>query len=55
MTKFQNELQCLINRHSQENLSDTPDHILAQYIQRSLDAFNEATKARETWYGRPIE
>lgn len=49
---FQDELQRLINRHSQENNSGTPDFILAQYIQNSLNAFNLAVNEREKWYGR---
>lgn len=42
---FQNELQALLNKHSLENDSDTPDYILATYLGRCLDAFSEAT----TW------
>ncbi len=49
---FRNELQSLINSHSLENGSDTPDFILAQYIGECLEAFDKATKAREKWYGR---
>ena len=52
MSNFLNELQDLINRHSMENPSDTPDYILAQYLQDCLDAFARATKQREAWYGR---
>ena len=43
---FRYELQELINRHSQENGSDTPDHILAGYLCACLDAFDHATTAR---------
>lgn len=49
---FQNELTKLINRYSQENNSGTPDFVLAQYIQNSLNAFNLAVNEREKWYGR---
>jgi hypothetical protein len=51
--EFAKELESLINRHSQENDSDTPDFILAGYLRDCLSAWNEATKARERWYGRP--
>lgn len=49
---FQKELQHLINRHSQENASNTPDFILAQYLVSCLLALNLAVQQRETWYGR---
>jgi hypothetical protein len=54
LTNFQRELRILINAHSQENESGTPDFILAQYLKRSLDAFNDAVQSREVWYGRRI-
>ena len=49
---FEKELESLINKYSLENLSDTPDFILAEYIQNSLIAFNKAVNHREMWYGR---
>lgn len=49
---FAQELEALINRHSKENASNTPDFILAQYMMASLGAFNMAVQQRETWYGR---
>ena len=52
MKTFDQELRELINRHSKENASNTPDFILAQYIESSLTAFETATQQRETWYGR---
>ena len=55
MSEFRKELEELVNKHSQENLSNTPDWILAQYILKSLDAFNQATNQRERWYGREEE
>lgn len=48
---FQRELQQLINRHSMENLSNTPDMVLAAYLQSCLDAFNAAVQQRDNWYG----
>lgn len=41
----------LLNRFSCENVSDTPDHILAGYVANSLKAFNEAVRQRDEWYG----
>jgi len=49
---FKTKLQTLINQYSMENDSNTPDYILAEYIENCLHAFNKATQQRETWYGR---
>ena len=49
---FQDELEELINRYCQENESNTPDFILAEYMKKCLDAFNESVHRREAWYGR---
>ena len=50
MGNFQDELKSLINRHSEENESDTPDFILAQYLCLCLDGFNKATRRRDQWH-----
>lgn len=50
--EFVDQLCDLLNRHSQENASNTPDFILAQYLVACLAAWNTATQQRETWYGR---
>lgn len=52
-TQLQKELSELLNRHSEENRSDTPDFILAAYLINCLNAYNSAVNAREKWYGRP--
>ena len=46
------ELEIVINRHSAENGSDTPDFILAHYLMMCLDAFDATINWREQWYGR---
>lgn len=51
-TSFTNELKKLINRYSEENRSNTPDFILANYLVACLDAFNASAQAREKWYSR---
>ena len=48
---IEKELEHLINKHSQERASNTPDFILAQYLQECLATFANATKARDKWYG----
>lgn len=49
---FTEELTQVINRYSEENNSNTPDFILAEYMRNALDSFNIAVQAREKWYGR---
>lgn len=49
---FRKEIETIINTHSLENGSDTPDYILAQYLLSCLLAFDEAVKCREVWHGR---
>ena len=51
-TSFGKALEDLINKYSMENGSDTPDFILANYLEKSLEVFDETMKLRETWYGR---
>ena len=50
---FESELAHLLNRYSQENASNTPDWILAQYLLGCLTAWEAAIQQREEWYGRP--
>ena len=52
-TGFEIELASLLNRHSQENASDTPDFILAKYLTDCLEAWNRATVRRTAWYEPP--
>ena len=51
-TQFSQRLQRLLNAHSQENASNTPDFILAQYLLGCLAAWNTGVQQRDTWYGR---
>lgn len=51
---LERELASLLNKHSAENGSNTPDFILAEYMMNALRAFERATKDREAWYGRPL-
>jgi hypothetical protein len=50
---FREEMMQLINKHSKENGSNTPDLILASYLLDCLTAFDRAVQDREAWYGRP--
>ena len=47
---FRKELASLINKFSKENYSDTPDFILAQYLDACLIAFSDAVMRRTEWY-----
>ena len=53
METFENALISLINRFSLENGSDTPDFILAGYLQRCLDNWNQTMRERKEWYTDP--
>jgi hypothetical protein len=48
---FEGDLRELINRHSLENSSDTPDYILAQYIAGCVTTFNNVVRQRDAWHG----
>jgi hypothetical protein len=48
---LRDELRDAINRVSAENGSNTPDLILANFLQEVLEAFDEAVRGRDLWYG----
>ena len=52
MSTLREDLAGLLNKHSAENGSNTPDFILASFLMTCLTAFDLASKAREKWYGR---
>lgn len=52
MSDFERLLAGLLNAHSMENASNTPDFILAQYLKGCLETFVTAIQQRENWYGR---
>lgn len=45
---LEKDLTDVLNKHSAENDSDTPDYILAKYLIRCLAAYNSAVKERGT-------
>ena len=51
---FRRDLERVLNRHSIENGSDTPDFILAEYVKACVEAFDQAVRVREKWYGRKV-
>ncbi len=52
--EFERDLKNLLNKHSMENDSNTPDFILAKYLSGCLEVFNTTIHARELWYGRKV-
>lgn len=47
-SEFLRELTALINKHSMENQSNTPDFVLAKYLVGCLDNFAIATAGRDS-------
>ena len=47
---FDRDLSDLINHHSLENQSDTPDFILSLFLKDCLEAFERATVKRHLWH-----
>ena len=43
-----------INMFSRENVSNTPDFILAGFLMSCLSAFEQCSNARENWYGKHL-
>jgi len=51
INEFKKELEQLINCHSLENESDTPDFILAEFMVDCMLSVNKMVKRRDEWYG----
>lgn len=45
------QLAFVINHASLENGSNTPDYILAKYLQGCLAIFDSTVRERDRWYG----
>lgn len=52
MDSFERRLEALINEFSRENESNTPDFILARYMNECFSAFVRATNRRDSWFNR---
>lgn len=52
MVRISVEFARVVNCNSLENRSNTPDHVLGEFLQDCLAAFDRATNSREKWYGR---
>lgn len=51
MDSFEDELRKLLNLFSMEARSNTPDYVLAEFMLKCLDAFDEAVVTRTAWHG----
>ena len=52
---FIEELTELVEKHSIKNGSDTPDHIIVDYLVTCLEVFDEIIIKREEHYGRYLQ
>lgn len=52
---FEEDIRAVINRHSTEAPSGTPDFILAELLTNTLKSFNEAVTKRADWRGESCE
>lgn len=52
---LEHEITIALNRASAENRSNTPDHVLAEFLINCLAAWNVGVKAREQWYKRDVK
>lgn len=50
-SSFEDALRNLINNYCKENDSNTPDFILAKYVERQLDTLTTLILERDKWYG----
>lgn len=52
MINLEKSIRELLNKCSRENMSNTPDFILAEYIMGCLELFEHTTNKRQQWYGQ---
>lgn len=49
-SEFRSELKQLLNSRSMENCSNTPDFLLADYLNDCLATWDKCTIARDKWF-----
>ncbi len=52
---LEKELMELLNRHSVENASNTPDFILVHFLMTCLVAWNQNTRQRDLWFAARLD
>ena len=55
MSELAEEFAKVINRSSRENISNTPDFIIGEFLESVLVALEEAINKRDSWYGKKLE
>ena len=46
------EIANILNCHSRENTSNTPDYVLAEFMVSALESFESSVCVREVFHGR---
>ncbi len=54
-SELRNGFAGVINQHSGENGSNTPDFLLADYLVDCMEAFERVLHARADWYGKDLD
>ena len=52
---FKKDLTYLINKHSLENDSNTPDFVLAEYLVGCLESYNKSIKLKDGFYNKSTD
>jgi hypothetical protein len=48
---FREELRALLNRRSMDSYTNTPDYLLAEYLDECLNLWDKTTEQRDRWFG----
>lgn len=51
MSDLRRDIESAINRNNAEHGSNTPDYILARFLEAALAAFDLAVRDRDEWHG----
>lgn len=46
---FHDELTALLNRYNWDGHANTPDFMLAHFMKRCLEAYEDTVRSRDTW------
>lgn len=50
--EFYRELSALLNKHGIDTMSNTPDFVLAVYVIRSLETWQQTVHDRDQWHSQ---
>lgn len=54
MDDFMKELSVLLNRYGKDSDTNTPDYILAEYLENCIDSFERAIDLRDAWHTKDV-